>query len=57
MPYKFVTKTKRGEYWVLLVGDKFAVGKVKGHRVLVDGCERFDDPIDAQILAMQRATS
>ena len=52
---RFAAKSRRGEYWVVEVEGRFAVGLVRKGRILIDGCERFADDVDALCLAMERA--
>jgi hypothetical protein len=56
-PLRFAAKARRGEYWVVETAQGFAVGLIRKGRILIDGCERFADDVDALCLAMDRAKS
>lgn len=53
--FRFAAKSARGEYWVVETPGGFAVGLLRRKRLMIDGCERFADPVDALCLAIDRA--
>lgn len=56
-PFRFAAKAQRGEYWVVATAEGFAVALIRKGRVLIDGCERFANDVDALCLAIDRAAA